>query len=158
MTTLTLRPAAAADEPFLLALYAAGRAAELDQVAWPPGQREAFVAMQHDLRERQYRAAYPDAEHSVVEVADHPAGRLLLNRGEREIRVVDIALLPAHQGRGVGGTLLRRVLDDAAATGDGVPVSLQVERAGRARALYERLGFVVVAEDDVRLSLTWRPS
>lgn len=158
MTTLTLRPAAAADEPFLLALYAAGRAAELDQVAWPPGQREAFVAMQHDLRERQYRAAYPDAEHSVVEVADHPAGRLLVNRGEREIGIVDIALLPTHQGQGIGGTLLRRLLDDAAATGDGVAVSLQVERASRARALYERLGFVVVAEDDVRLSLTWRPS
>ncbi|UUW89108.1 GNAT family N-acetyltransferase [Pimelobacter simplex] len=158
MTTLTLRPAAAADEPFLLALYAAGRATELDQVAWPPGQREAFVAMQHDLRERQYRAAYPDAEHSVVEVADHPAGRLLVNRGEREIGIVDIALLPTHQGQGIGGTLLRRLLDDAAATGDGVPVSLQVERASRARALYERLGFVVVAKDDVRLSLTWRPS
>lgn len=156
MSTATLRPAAPADAPFLVALYGAGRAAELDQVAWPPGQREAFVAMQHDLRERQYRAACPDGEFSVVEVDGEPAGRLCVDRGPAEVRVVDIALLPAYQGRGIGAALLTGVLDDAAAAG--LPVTLQVERGSRAEALYARLGFRVVAEDDVRRHLTWRPS
>lgn len=153
---VSVRPAGPGDEPFLLALYGAGRAAELDQVAWPPGQREAFVAMQHDLRERQYRAAYPDAELGVVEVDGRSVGRFHLHRGGDEVRIIDIALLPAHQGQGIGGALLQRVLADAA-TG-GLPVTLQVERDSPARALYERLGFRTVAEDDVRLHLTWRPS
>lgn len=154
--SVTLRPATAADDAFLRELYAAGRAAELDQVAWPPGQREAFVAMQHDLRERQYRAAYPGGESCVVEVDGRPAGRLCVSRGEDEVHVVDIALLPAHQGQGIGGALLQRLLDDAASAG--LPVALQVERDSPARALYERLGFVAVAEDDVRLHLTRRAS
>ncbi|SFN08883.1 Ribosomal protein S18 acetylase RimI [Pimelobacter simplex] len=155
-TSVTVRPATTADDAFLRALYAAGRAAELDQVAWPPGQREAFVAMQHDLRERLYREAYPAGEFLVVEVDGRPAGRLCVNRGPDEVRVVDIALLPVHQGQGIGAALLRRLLDEAAAAG--VPVALQVERDSPARALYERLGFVPVAEDDVRLHLTWRAS
>jgi GNAT superfamily N-acetyltransferase len=41
-----------------------------------------------------------------------PVGRLCLARWTREIRVIDIALIPAARGQGIGGALLRQIIDD----------------------------------------------
>lgn len=164
MTTLVvegrsvrLRPATAADQPLLVAVYAASRADELDRATWQPGQREAFERMQFDLQDRQYRAAHPQGSFDVVEVDGQPAGRLYLSaRSERadDIRIVDIALLPAFQGQGIGSALVRAVTDRAAA--DRRTVSLHVEIGHRASGLYERLGFRQVEDRGIRRLLEWR--
>lgn len=89
--------------------------------------------------------------------------------GERvgllETRVTDDALdlrhlevLPEHQGSGIGTAVIRLVV--AQARGAGRDVSLRVLRVNdRARALYERLGFVVEQEraQSVQLRLRVRP-
>jgi ribosomal protein S18 acetylase RimI-like enzyme len=164
MTTLTvegrsvrLRPATTADTELLVAVYAASRADELDRATWQPGQREAFERMQFELQDRQYRAAHPQGSFDVVEVDGQPAGRLYLSeRSEREddIRIVDIALLPALQGQGLGSALVRAVTDRAAAGGRSV--SLHVEIGHRAAGLYERLGFRQVEDRGIRRLLEWR--
>ncbi|HYU40170.1 MAG TPA: GNAT family N-acetyltransferase [Acidimicrobiia bacterium] len=53
-----------------------------------------------------------------------------------------IAVLPAHRGKGVGGQLLRELLD--AARGTLRAVSLSVRADNPARRLYERIGFRTV--------------
>jgi hypothetical protein len=53
--------------------------------------------------------------------------------------------------QGFGAALLRQV--QASATTRGLPVRLNVLKVNPARALYERLGFVVVREDDARWSM-----
>ncbi|MBM0126529.1 GNAT family N-acetyltransferase [Pimelobacter simplex] len=149
-----LRPASPADEPLLVAVYAAGRADELDLATWQPGQREAFERMQFGLQDRQYRAAHPHGSFDVVEVDGRPAGRLYLSEREHDVRIVDIALLPGFQGRGIGGALVRAVMDRAAAGGR--TVSLHVETGHRASGLYERLGFQRVEDRGIRCLLEWR--
>jgi ribosomal protein S18 acetylase RimI-like enzyme len=59
-----------------------------------------------------------------------------------------IALIPEHQRYGIGASLIRQV--QASAATRGLPVRLNVLKVNPARALYERLGFAVVGEDDVR--------
>lgn len=154
--SVVLRPVAPDDEEGLVALYAAGRAEELDQVAWPPGQREAFVRMQYDARERHYRAANPAASFDVVEVEGHLAGRLTVDRRPDDLRVVDLALLPSYRGRGTGAALLAGVLAEAAATGR--TASIHVEVHNPARRLYERLGFRAVEDRGVYLLMRWTAS
>jgi GNAT superfamily N-acetyltransferase len=44
----------------------------------------------------------------VVLIDGEPAGCLYLHRGDTEILIVDVALLPAHHGKGVGSALKRR--------------------------------------------------
>ncbi len=154
LPAVALRPVTAADDDLLLAVYAAARADELDQVAWSPGQREAFVGMQHGLQARQYAATYRCASHDVVEVDGRPAGRLYVDRPDHEIRVVDLALLPHARGCGVGSALLRGLQEEGRASGR--PVTLHVELPNvRAAVLYERLGFRPVAERGVRRMLAW---
>jgi GNAT superfamily N-acetyltransferase len=64
-------------------------------------------------------------------------------------------VVPARQGRGLGSSILRDLQEQARAVG--VPVRLSVLEANRARALYERHGFVVVGETDTVYRLQWRP-
>ena len=153
---LELRPADRDDEPFLFALYASTRAEELAIVPWDDAQKDAFLRMQFEAQRRHYATYYPAAAHDVVIVDGEPAGRLYVDRREDEIRIVDIALLPAYRGRGIGSALLTPILEEADAGGK--TVSIHVEHNNRARRLYERLGFVEVAEQGVYALLERKPN
>ena len=152
---VALRPATDADREFLVGVYGASREEELSQVAWEPGTREAFVRMQFDAQDKEYRRHNPDGSFDVVEVDGRPAGRLYVDRRPTDIRVVDVSLLPEIRGRGVGAVLLTRLMEEAAASGRSV--SIHVEIHNRAARLYERLGFVVAAEHGVYRRMEWHP-
>ncbi|WP_121255982.1 GNAT family N-acetyltransferase [Nocardioides ferulae] len=151
---VSLRPTTDTDRPFLLEVYAATRAEELDQVVWAPGAREAFLRMQFEAQDVQYRQHNPHGAFDVVEVDGVPAGRLYVDRRPTDVRIVDIALLPAYRGTGVGSHLLRLLQAEAAASGRSL--SIHVEIHNRAAGLYSRLGFVVVAEHGVYRRMEWR--
>lgn len=155
---LSLRPAVEADRPLLFEVYAASRAGELAQVAWPDEQKAAFLEHQFSAQDADYRERRPEAEFLVIEWDGEPVGRLyrtmLDGPNGRELRVMDIALLPPWQGKGIGSSLLDDIIAEANAAG--VPVTLHVERWNRAVKLYERLGFVEVGSSDVHLLLERR--
>src|SRR5207245_11068797 len=105
------------DDEFLLRVYMSTRAEELAQAEWQEGQQEAFVKWQFDLQRREYDARYPAAEYDVVLVDDRPAGRIWIGRDAEEIHLLDIAVLPEFQNRGVGRALLRSLIDEAKQSG-----------------------------------------
>jgi GNAT superfamily N-acetyltransferase len=150
---VSLRPSTEADGPLLREVYAATRAEELDQVSWAPGQREAFLDMQFVLQDGEFRRHFADGDFSVVEVDGVAAGRLYVGRLPGELRIIDVALLPAFRGLGVGTLLLTGV--QAQAESEGRRVALQVETRSPARRLYERLGFAVTGQVGVRLLMEW---
>jgi ribosomal protein S18 acetylase RimI-like enzyme len=146
-----LRAVGPGDREFLYRVYASTRTEELAVVPWDETQKDTFLRAQFDAQDRWYRENYPHATFEVVEVDGEPAGRLYLHRGEHEIRIVDIALLPEHRGNGVGTWLLRNLLAEADATGK--RVTIHVERLNPALRLYERLGFSVAEDKGVYLFL-----
>lgn len=139
-----LRPTTPEDREFLLAVYGSVREAELAVADWPPGGKEAFVAQQFDAQDRYYREYYAGASFDVIEVDGEPAGRLYVDRWPVEIRIVDIAIAPAFRGRGIGTALLRELIAEAEASERSL--TIHVEQGNPARRLYQRLGFVPVAE------------
>jgi GNAT superfamily N-acetyltransferase len=137
---VTLRPVDRdADAGFLLAVYASTRADELAVVPWDDGQKDAFLLMQFTAQDAYWREHKANVTWDVVLVDGVPAGRLYVDRLQDEIRVVDIALLAGFRGAGVGGALLRDILNEGRDAG--LPVTIHVERTNPARSLYERLGF-----------------
>ena len=142
MGDVTLRAATQADEHVLRDIYASTRADELAQLDWTLEQKAWFVGMQFDAQHRHYVEHYPDAAFLVIERDGVPVGRLYLHEQPTEVRIMDIALLPEARGLGIGTTLLRQVIADAAARGQAV--SIHVEDRNPARQLYERLGFTPV--------------
>jgi GNAT superfamily N-acetyltransferase len=151
----TLRPVVEADLPFLLRVYASTREEELAAVEWPAAAKEAFLRQQFEAQHRWYREQYSGASFDVVEVGGVPAGRLYVARWPREVRLVDVALLPEYRGHGLGEALVRGVLAEAAVAGK--PVGVHVERLNRALRLYERLGFRRREDKGVYLLLEWSP-
>lgn len=148
--------AAAADEPLLRAVYASTRAEELAVTGWSDAQKAAFCDQQFTAQDAHYRAHYPGAQFSIIERGGVPAGRLYVARWEREIRIMDIALLPGHRGAGIGTKLLRELQDEARTAGKAL--SIHVEKFNPALRLYERLGFRAKEDRGVYLLMEWQGS
>jgi ribosomal protein S18 acetylase RimI-like enzyme len=153
--SLILRAVEPADEPLLRKVYAGARADELAIVPWSAKEKDAFLRQQFDAQDAYYREHYRNASFNVIEADGKAAGRLYVARWEDEIRIMDIALLPEHQGAGVGTRLLRELLDEGSR--EGKRVSIHVEKHNPALRLYERLGFAPVAERGVYLLLEAPP-
>ncbi len=151
---INLRSVETTDMEFLFQLYATTRSEELAVLPLSEPQKEIFLAQQFDSQHRSYQEGYPDADFMIVEVAGGPAGRLYVDRGDEEIRIIDISLLPEFRRRGIGGAIFREIL---AGAGDRIVV-LHVLRSNPAIRLYERLGFVVVEDVDPFLQMQWRAS
>ena len=152
-----LRPINDADVPFLADLYASTRREELAQVPWSEDQKNGFLRWQFEKQHEYYQQYYPSCEFLIVEKPNGSAperiGRLYVDRWAKEIRLVDIALVPAHRGQGFGGALLRSILDEARASG--LAVSIHVEANNPALSLYRRLGFRHVDSNGVYYLMRW---
>lgn len=154
---LRLRAACVADSAFERVLFETARTdIALLTAAFPAEARRTFLDQQFHFQTIHYARAYPDAARQIVLAADIPIGRMILNCAPSGWCLVDIALLPAWRGRGLGSLLLQGVLDAAARAG-APRVSLSVELTNPARRLYRRLSFVVVAEAVPHAAMEWRP-
>lgn len=151
--TVILRPAGSDDDAFLFQLFAATRAPQFAFLTGRPGQQEALLRLQFNAQRLHYRQHFPEAIDHIIESSSQRVGRLYVTHSEDEIRILDIALLPDHRSAGVGGTLLKQLLAEAASTGK--PTRLQVERHNPALRLYQRLGFRQTADTGVYLQMEW---
>jgi GNAT superfamily N-acetyltransferase len=150
----SLRPITPEDDSFLADLYASTRAEELAVTGWSDEEKAVFCRRQFDAQSTHYRENYPGASLQVIEREGVPIGRLYVARWEREVRIMDIALLPGHRRSGVGTQLLRELQDEARSAGKSL--SIHVERFNPALRLYERLGFQMVEDKGVYLLMEWR--
>ena len=153
--SVALRPVRPRDDELLRRIYASVRADELAAVPWSPAEKEAFLRHQFDAQDAHYREHYAGASFDVIEVDGEPVGRLYVARWDDEIRIMDVAILPEHRGRGLGTRLLRDLLAEGASSRK--RVSIHVEMNNPALRLYERLGFAPVAETGVYLRLEAKP-
>ena len=149
---LLLREATPEDEPFLLEVYASTRLEELDGLGWDDNQKQAFIRMQFLARER----CYPRVDDRIILLHGRPVGRLLVDRGETEILLRDIALLTEYRNAGIGSRLIHDLMNEATVAAK--PVRLHVLASSPAVRLYERLGFCSIGDDGAYLEMTWVPA
>jgi len=153
---LSIRDAIPNDVPLLFEVYASTRLPELELVAWDGNQKLAFIKMQFDARQAQYRDVYRGATSSIILQDGEPIGTMLVEIGEHAIALIDIALLPAHRNAGLGTQLVRGLMNEAG--GAGKMIRLHVLRTSAAVRFYERLGFQKTSDDGTYLEMTWQAS
>ena len=143
------------DLPFLRQLYASTRAQEMDMLDWTHAQKDAFISLQFEAQHDYYTRQFSKAEFLIVEWHAQPAGRVYIDRRATEIRLVDIALLPAFRNRGLGGSLMEELLHEGQSSM--LPVTIHVEKNNPAMHLYTRLGFKAIEEQGVYDLMKWQP-
>ncbi|NQD89501.1 GNAT family N-acetyltransferase [Paenarthrobacter sp. CM16] len=131
-----LRPAVASDAAWIAELRAVVMRPDLERL-------ERFDPVR--VRERFLNGFQP--EHTYIIHSEGVDAGVIAVRPEPDSRWIEhFYLTPAHQGKGLGGQVLRRVM---AASVDERPFRLNVLQGSPARHLYERHGFVLENEDPV---------
>jgi len=152
---ISLRPAAAEDQDFLYELYASTREAEFAMMPISDEQRAVLMRQQFELQKKGYASQYPDAVHSVIEVEGRRAGRIWIDESPSEILIVDLALLPEFQRKGIGTYLMRQSMDRGAQVRK--PVTGTVLWYNVASLEFVRkLGFVGTRADEIFVGVEWR--
>lgn len=153
--TIELRPATADDQPFLHRLYVSTRPPSrlrgCDTEAEALLLRTQFLAQQ-----THWSRAFPGADITIIVEHERPVGRLYVHYGEREVRLVDLSLLPEFRGRGIGKGLLRGL--QAHGERLGLPVRLHVTLGNPCQRLCQRCDFVFTGIDSGHAALEWRPA
>jgi ribosomal protein S18 acetylase RimI-like enzyme len=152
---IILRDTLPEDELFLFEVYASTRAQEMALVSWDDEQRKAFLKMQFDAQHSHYRERFPEASYSLILRDDLRLGRLYVLREKCEIRILDITLLPQYRNCGIGTSLLRELLIEAAQSEK--RVLIYIETFSPSLNLFERLGFKSITEEGFNLLMEWRP-
>jgi ribosomal protein S18 acetylase RimI-like enzyme len=150
---ITLRPAEAADEWMLRALFGESLRTQLRSSALTPPEIELLIEMWFRDRAGQSHCGDRELQQSVVLIDGVAVGYLVLDRRPGETRIVDVALLAAFRGRGFGSSLLRSLQREAA--GAGRLLGLRVARDTAAQHFYRRLGFREVAADELDVEMAW---
>jgi GNAT superfamily N-acetyltransferase len=156
MSTLAVRPALPQDEIFLYELYSAVRGPEFALAPIPAQQKEDLIRMQFRASMSAYAQMYPNSCCHVVLLDSKPVGRLWFAPGEGEFHLVDIAVHPELQSKGIGSVLIKRLQQEAARAG--LPIRSCVFRfnPGSVR-FHQRNGFTIIREDQVNYYMEWRP-
>jgi len=115
-----------------------------------------FLRWQLDLQRREYESRFPDAAYDVILVDQQRAGRIWVGSDDEQIRLLDIALLPPFQNRGVGTELVRRLIKEAAKQGKVLRHMVFVLN-NNAERFYERLGFKKIEDFGAYKHMEWRP-
>lgn len=139
----TLAPVAPDDLPWLFELHKAALKEYVEQIwGWDEAWQRDYFFKTLNL-----------ADSRLILLGEERIGRLTVEEKPDHIFLAYIALLPAHQGKGIGTEVIRSVMAEAKEKGK--PVILSVLKPNPAKALYERLGFIITTSDNVRTELSY---
>lgn len=139
---ITLRPVEEKDESFIETVYRSTREEELNFTNWGEQQKQAFIRMQSIAQLAEYKTKFPGAAFRIIVYKKRDAGRYYIWENDREIRLLDITLLPQFRAKGIGAFLLGELIKKSNKVQK--KISLHVEPDNRALQLYSRLGFIHV--------------
>lgn len=129
------------DFPFLRSLYATTRAQEMAATGWHEQQKIFFLHSQFQLQHNHYQQQFPNAHFDIIVLNTMSVGRLYYGWENDDLRLIDIALLPEYQRKGIGNRLIRELMHRVAERKG--KLILHVDINNPARNWYLRLGFIV---------------
>lgn len=152
---VTFRIIENSDDAFLFQLYASTRTEEMDAIiGWSDGDKEHLLRGQFHAQSHSYTLGYIGAVHRIIQLDGVDIGRLIVNRADDHMRIIDLSLLPEWRGRGIGTDIVRSLINEA--HGGKVPVRLAAIPGTPACRLYLRHGFVPVEQRGHHVEMEWK--
>ena len=91
---------------------------------------------------------------SIIEFEGEDIGVLSVERRPDQIRLAQLFIVPSHQNRGIGTSILRDLAREARQAGR--PLKLRLLSVNPARRLYEREGFRISSSTPERIYMELR--
>jgi ribosomal protein S18 acetylase RimI-like enzyme len=98
-----------------------------------------------------FRQGFTPSKLRIIVVEGRDAGRLEVEKCDRELFLGTIEIAPEFQRKGLGSAIIHDLAAEARAAR--VPLRLQVLKVNPAQKLYQRLGFQVVGETPTHLRM-----
>ena len=133
------------DYLFIEKVYYSTREKELNLTNWPEEQKRRFAIMQLIAQLAEYKNKFKGATCQIIIYKKKPAGRLYLWESNKEVRILDISLLPEFQSKGIGRFILTAIIKSARQKSK--IVTLHVAHDNPAKKLYERVGFRKISDN-----------
>jgi GNAT superfamily N-acetyltransferase len=143
--SLYVRPAIPQDGEFVYQLLRQVLYDQLMAHLWDPAIRDPLLDLQVRAQTGAYLSAYPHADHGIVMLDDEPVGRLLVDRSRASHHLIDIAILSKRRSAGIGTRLILGLCMEAEMMGKSLTLRVSITNP-RAAALYQRLGFRVIED------------
>lgn len=153
--SIEMRPAEAGDLAFMQQLYSSTRSAEVRMGGCDLATETLLQGLQFKAQQTWFENHYPNADLAVIMDRERPVGRLYVDYGQEELRILDICLLPEYRNRGIGLGLLRSL--QAQGERLRLPVRLNVVLGSPAQRLLQRCGFEILAVDGIYNIMEWMP-
>lgn len=156
---LVLREYSTKEYHTLAEIYKSTRRKEMEQAQnWTDHQKEAFLDQQFAFQHEYYQKNYIGAAFHVITHKKSVIGRLYIHPDfeGKSIRIIDIAILPEWQNKGLGTSILKDIQQEGKLRKR--PVTIHVESFNPAMNLYKRLGFKKISETNgVYFLFEWTP-
>jgi ribosomal protein S18 acetylase RimI-like enzyme len=150
-----LRPEQEGDNDFRFALFCETRAADFAMLSLAPAALEQLLGIQFKAQTASYRAGFPTARFDIIEFDGQSVGRIVVDRRSDHLHIVDQAITPAQRNRGLGGAIMRALMQEAAEAGKSVRLKVAAANQGAIR-LYLRLGFAPIVQEPLYFEMEWR--
>jgi len=156
--TMSLRPAAALDDAFLIELNADERGIAYRGLGLPDSLVAQMLLSHLEAEIDAHAVQFPDAERMIICRDREPIGRLLVTLEISDfglcLRLIDLALIAGMRGTGHGRAILCSIVDSARAMRL-ARVTLKVFAANeRAIKLFKRIGFRTQGGVDEGMNVT----
>jgi ribosomal protein S18 acetylase RimI-like enzyme len=152
---LVIRPSNGRDKPFLMNLYNSTRD-DLKHVDGSNDFIEELIEMQFKAQFEGYGEQFPNAFYFVIEKQQEKIGRIAVDFGHNEVRIIDIAFIKAARNKGYGSVVINAL--KSAAEQNKVPLTLTVLSSNiSAIKLYQKLGFKIIDNKLPHSLMMWLP-
>jgi len=140
---------------FMQQLYSSTRCADVRMGGCDLATESLLQNLQFKAQQTCFETEFPNADLALILERDRPIGRLYVDYGPAEIRILDVCLLPEYRNRGIGLGLLRSL--QAHGERMRLPLRINILLGSPAQRLLLRCGFDILAIDGIYNVMEWLP-
>ena len=137
---LQIREFSKSEKDYKKHLFVENKISQLDAQHWSEDLKTQITNMQYMAQENHINTYFPEAKDSVIICNNKKVGRLVFEKSDFKLHVIDIVIEKKHQNKGLGTEILTKLISENEL------ISLNVDMNNPALNLYQRLGFKVIEQ------------
>jgi GNAT superfamily N-acetyltransferase len=142
----TFRQATSADADFIYRVVETTMRSYVEQI---------WGSFSEEYNRKNVATTIASGNYAIIRLKGEDIGAISVERHPTHIQLAQLYILPAHQNKGIGTSILRELIREGKQAEK--PVRLRILRVNPVRRLYEREGFRVTSTTPERIFMEFQP-